>query len=226
MSHKKQGFRFEKDWNKEILQQIKNFEDWKIAITIPANVEIKAEHKVLNLDKAIGYLDGAKDIYKLDCICRTMMSNCDSPVETCIAWDSAKKLIDTDIYKNQNARLISKEEAIETLKMSHEAGLVHMAYAMWDDKVNRICSCCSCCCAIFSSVLRFGMFPGLLSSETISATDLSNCDSCGTCVDPCQFGARKIEENKLEVKKEQCYGCGICVPSCPTGAISIVEKHS
>jgi ferredoxin len=226
MAHKKQGFRFKKDWNSETLQQIKNFEDWKIAITIPVNMEIKAEQKVLSLEKAISYLDEAKEIYKLDCICRTMMGNCESPVATCLNWDSAKKLINTDIYKNQNARLISKEEAIETLKMSHEAGLVHMAYAAWDDKVNRICSCCSCCCAVFSSVLRFSMFPGLISSDTISVTNMDQCDNCGTCVDRCQFGARTIVDEKLKVNNDLCYGCGACVSTCPTEAITLVEKNS
>jgi len=82
-----------------------------------------------------------------------------------------------------------------------------MAYAMWDDKVNRICSCCSCCCGVFSSVLRFSMFPGLISSDTVSVTDMNECESCGTCVDGCQFGAREITDNKLRVNNDLCYGC-------------------
>jgi NAD-dependent dihydropyrimidine dehydrogenase PreA subunit len=213
-----------KKWGREMIQQISQFEDWKIAITIPVNMEIEAEHKILNLDEAICYLDGAKDIYKLDCICRTMMGNCDSPKETCIAWDSAKALLDTDIYKNQNAKLISKKEAIETLKMSHDSGLVHMAYAMWDDKVNRICSCCSCCCAVFSSVLDYSMFPELITSEMISVTDMNVCGRCGTCVDRCQFEAREIIDGTLTMNVDLCYGCGVCVTTCPNEAISLVYK--
>jgi ferredoxin len=225
MNHKKQGFRFEKDWKKETLRRIKEYEDWKIAITLPVNVSINAKHKVINLDQALNHLDGAENIYKLDCICRTRMGNCDSPIETCIAWDSAKKLLDTDLYKTQNTRLITKEEAIETLKVSHEAGLVHMAYAAWDDEVNRICSCCSCCCAVFSSILRFGMFPDLLSSDTVSVTDLNMCENCGTCVDRCQFGAREMHDQTLTVNTNLCYGCGLCVSTCPTGAITLVEAQ-
>jgi NAD-dependent dihydropyrimidine dehydrogenase PreA subunit len=213
-----------KKWGREMIQQISQFEDWKIAITIPVNMEIEAEHKILNLDEAISYLDGAKDIYKLDCICRTMMGNCDSPKETCVAWDSAKALLDTDIYKNQNARLITKEEAIETLKMSHDSGLVHMAYAMWDDKVNRICSCCSCCCAVFSSVLDYSMFPELITSEMISVTDINVCGSCGTCVDRCQFEAREMIDGTLTMNIDLCYGCGVCVTTCPNDAIILVKK--
>lgn len=211
-------------WDPATIQQIKEFEDWKIAITIPVNVELQAEHKVLNLDEAISYLDEAKNIYKLDCICRTMMGNCDSPTETCIAWDSAKKLLDTDIYKNQNTRLINKAEAIETLKMSHESGLVHMAYAMWDDQVNRICSCCSCCCAVFSSVLEYSMYPGLITSDTISMSDMDVCESCGTCVERCQFEARILLDDQLMVNSDLCYGCGVCVSTCPTEAITLLYR--
>ncbi|MFW9962874.1 MAG: 4Fe-4S binding protein [Candidatus Sifarchaeia archaeon] len=213
-----------KEWDSNTIEWIKNFERWNTAITIPVNVEIKAEHKILNLDQAIRYLDNAQTIYLSDCICRTTMGNCDSSVRTCIAWDSAKPLLDTDVYKNQNTQEITKKEAFEILRMSHEAGLVHMAYAMWDDKVNRICSCCDSCCAIFASVLKLKMYPELITTETIEVTDMSLCDNSGVCVDRCNFGAREIVDGKLKVNHEQCYGCGVCVSTCPTGAISLVMK--
>ena len=222
MESNSSGMQGGKQWDRGTIQQISEFEDWKPAITIPVDVEIKAEHKVLNLEKSIAYLDQAETIYKLECICRTMMGNCDSPKSTCIAWDTAKPLLDTDIYKNQNVRVISKEEAIETLKMSHEAGLVHMAYSMWDDKVNRVCSCCSCCCAVFNSVLKLGMFPGLITSDTIAETDIELCGTCGTCVDRCQFGARTVVDDLMVQNDELCFGCGVCVSTCPNDAISLV----
>jgi hypothetical protein len=105
----------ERGWDSKTLEQIKNFERWHTAITIPINVDLKAEPKILNIDQAVSYLDNAEHIYLSDCICRTMMQKCDSPRRTCIAWDTAKPLLDTDIYKNQNTVEITKEEAIETL---------------------------------------------------------------------------------------------------------------
>lgn len=215
------GREVRKKWDRGTIEQIKQFEDWKIAITIPVGVDIQAKQKVLNLDKSIQYLDQAETIYKLECICRTTMGNCDAPTSTCIAWDTAKPLLDTDIYRNQNVRVISKEEAIETLKMSHDAGLVHMAYAMWDDKVNRICSCCSCCCAVFASVLEYSMYPGLITSDAIAVTDMELCETCGTCVDRCQFKARSIDGDVMRQDDALCYGCGLCVSTCPNEAISL-----
>ncbi len=214
----------ERDWDPKTLEQIKNFERWHTAITIPVNVDLKAEPKILNIEQAVSYLDKAEHIYLSDCICRTMMQNCDSPRRTCIAWDSAKPLLDTDIYKNQNTVEITKEEAIETLKMSNDAGLVHMAYAMWDDNVNRLCSCCSTCCAIFASVLRHKMYPDLITSEALSITDMDKCINDGTCVERCHFGSREMVDGNLKVNDDLCYGCGLCVSTCPSEAISLVKK--
>ena len=212
------------EWNENILQNAKNFEDWRSAKTIPVNVELKGEQKVLHLDQAIGYLENAEHIYRLNCLCRSIIKNCDAPTDTCIAWDSAKGLLNEDLYKHAGTREITKEEAIETLKMSHDAGLVHMAYAMRDDEVNRICSCCSTCCAVFTSVLKYKMFPDLISSDYISVTDMDACASCGTCVDRCHFGAREMTDDGLHVNDDLCYGCGLCVSTCPEGAISLVKK--
>jgi ferredoxin len=220
MAHKKQGFRFESDWDEKTVSQA--MKTYNVAITLPVNIEIKAEQKVLSLSRALAYLEGAKEIYLIDCRCRTSMNNCDSPRNTCIGWDSPKRPLNPDTLKDMNAQQISKKEAVQTLKMSSDAGLVHMAYAISDDEVNAICSCCSCCCLILSSILRFGNNPDLISSDSISATDMYKCDNCGDCIDVCQFGARELVDNKLKFNDDLCYGCGLCVFSCPLDVITLV----
>ncbi|MFW9806026.1 MAG: ATP-binding protein [Candidatus Thorarchaeota archaeon] len=212
------------EWNEHILQNAKNFEDWRSAKTIPVNVELKGSQKILHLDQAISYLEDAKHIYRLHCMCRSTIKKCDAPTDTCIAWDSAKGLLDEEFYKYAGTREVTKEEAIETLKMSHDAGLVHMAYAMRDDEVNRICSCCSTCCVVFTSVLKYKMFPELISSDYRSVTDMDVCVSCGTCVDRCHFEARELTDDGLQAKEDLCFGCGLCVSTCPEQAISLVKK--
>jgi len=223
MSHKKHGFRFENDWDVETLES-----DWSgvtIAEPIPVNVEIKADQKVIHIDKAKEYLKKAEKIYRLDCECRTKRGNCDNPVETCLMWDVAESTIESDWAKELHIKKITLDEAYKTLKMSHEAGLVHMAYASGENpNVNSLCSCCSCCCAVFSGLLRFGMFKHVLSSDTIQVTDESACISCGQCIDSCHFGAREINDGKLEVNNEICYGCGLCVESFPEQAITILNR--
>jgi len=137
----------------------------------------------------------------------------------------AELVLSKDTYKDRNPRRITREEAMQVLARSHEAGLVHMAYAlMGKDRINAICSCCSCCCAILSSVLRFGLFPQLLTSDTISMTDMSKCTGCGICAERCQFGAREMDGDSLIINSKLCMGCGLCVTKCPTTAIKLVAK--
>jgi len=227
MAHRKQGYRFKNDWTVEDLQTVRRNEGfWKIAKTIPVNVKITAEHRVLNLEKAKEYLNKAKSIVLLNCACRTARGNCDSPLDVCLTMDSAaESVLSRDDVKDKNARRITKDEAVQVLVRSHEAGLVHMAYdVMGEDKVNAICSCCSCCCANLSAVLRFGLFPQTLKSDTTSMTDMSKCTNCGICVERCQFGAREMVGDSLILNPKLCMGCGLCVTKCPTSAISLAAK--
>ena len=227
MAHRKQGYRFKNDWTVEDLQSTRRSEGfWKIAKTVPVNIEIRAEHRVLNLEKAKAYLDKAHSIVVLNCGCRTARGNCDAPLDVCICMDSAAKdVLSKEDLKDKNPRAITKDQAMQVLARSHEAGLVHMAYdVMGENQINAICSCCSCCCAILSSVLRFGLFPQLLTSDTISTTDMSKCTGCGICVERCQFGAREMVGDSLTINYKLCMGCGLCVTKCPTAAIKLVAK--
>jgi len=64
-----------------------------------------------------------------------------------------------------------------------------------------------------------------------SFIDLSKCDGCAMCVEPCTYKALSIEEKKEngEVKKRAvvnealCKGCGSCAATCPPKAIYV--KH-
>ncbi|MFQ5837132.1 MAG: 4Fe-4S dicluster domain-containing protein, partial [Candidatus Bathyarchaeia archaeon] len=66
---------------------------------------------------------------------------------------------------------------------------------------------------------------------TVAYVDLSRCDGCALCVEPCSFKAIEIEEYKEngEVKERAvvndalCKGCGACAATCPPKAIYV--KH-
>jgi ferredoxin len=223
MTHKKQGYRFEDDWTIDELKEAEK--DWITAVTVPVNVKIEAEHRVLNLEKVKEYLSKATKIAHLDCFCREKRHNCDAPSDVCIYLnDRAEMALNSEDYKWRNPKETTMDEALDALVRSHEAGLVHMAYAYADDVINVICSCCSCCCEVLSGILRFGLAPHLLSSDMVSVADSELCNDCGDCVERCQFGAREMENERMAFNPEQCFGCSLCVSTCPTNAIKLVEK--
>lgn len=223
MPQRKQGFRFPEDWTEAELREVKQDEGLSVTKVVPVNIRVKGEHRVLHLDRAKQYLKKADEIWLMDCGCRNAQHHCDSPLHTCIVWDSAIQIAME--RPERSPERITMEKAVETLERSHEAGLVHMAYSLNDDKVNSLCSCCSCCCAVLSANLRYGLSLHLLKSDCASSTDSDKCDSCGTCVDRCQFGARTTVDGSLRFDRSLCLGCGLCVTKCPTGAIALIKKR-
>jgi heterodisulfide reductase subunit A len=71
----------------------------------------------------------------------------------------------------------------------------------------------------------------LLSRSTIwmepitSCVEQDLCRGCGTCVEVCEYGAIKLNQDTgrsiAEVNEALCEGCGTCSTYCPTGAIDI-----
>src|SRR4030042_1977257 len=100
----------------------------EVALTVPVNVEVEAEHRVYDLSEVREVLGGARMIVLQDCGCRADHGNCDSPLDTCLSLDEdAEEALRAGRY---NAREVGLEEALEVLRRSHEAGLVHMAYTL------------------------------------------------------------------------------------------------
>ena len=222
MHNSLQGKRFEEDYTVEELEGI--YSDIDHSVTVPVNVAIEAEHRVLDLTRMEEILRNARRIALLDCGCRTTYHNCEAPLETCVNLDHHAD--EALAQGSNNAWEATLEEALEALRVSHEAGLVHLAYVMeGEDSPGLICSCCPCCCHTLAGLLRFGLAPHILKSDQISETNVDACTACGVCEERCPFGARRMSDGELLYYEKQCFGCGLCVSTCPTGAIRLVEKN-
>jgi len=222
MAHKQKGYVFENDWT---IQEMKNNTDGLTGLVVPTNLKIDMEQMVLNTDKVKQYIDEAKSITIMDCPCRTKMKHCDGPLDVCITLNErADIFLNTPKWKYLKPFRATKEQAYEALRRANEAGLVHVAYVFADNRnagKPDICSCCSCCCFAFGATLRYGLSQHVLKASAKSSTDESKCTQCGICSDRCHFGARKMDDNKLEFNGDMCFGCGLCVSTCPTDAISL-----
>src|SRR3989304_6485121 len=167
-------------------------------------------------------LKEAKLISIGECPCRKKLHRCTAPLDVCFSLDKeAVKFIEKGL-----ARKVSLKEALDALRRSHEAGLVHVTITyQGKEKPEVICSCCSCCCHSLSGLIRFGMPEAVVASKYVAVLNPETCVDCGKCVARCQFRARWMENGKVKYDKTRCFGCGLCVSTCPTGAISLTARN-
>jgi len=198
--------------------------DRYVARTIPVRVDVGVSQTVLNLEEAEAILRAARSIALGDCVCRVEAKNCDAPVKTCLALDRTP----AELADGEYARFepVGVERALEILRASHEAGLVHMAFRKPGQPITEFCSCCSCCCWFFKELKRFEYRDAIVESSRVARHEADRCSGCGTCVARCHFDAwnpsAKGGVPSLDVAR--CFGCGVCVSSCPVGAISFVPR--
>lgn len=209
-----------KDWTKEELER--EYVGAMTAVTVPVNVRIEGRQRILDLSKMKRILKKARVISLGECGCRQKWKNCDAPLDVCICLDEEAE----NQIKHGWAKRASLVEALETLRRSHEVGLVHISYTFeGNDKPDVVCSCCSCCCHSLSALVRFGIPEAVVESMYVAVNDSETCINCGTCVKRCQFKARRLEKDKLVYKRTRCFGCGVCVSTCPTKSISLVKRN-
>lgn len=127
------------------------------------------------------------------------------------------------------AREMNKEEAIEFLKETEKAGLVHNT--IWDrgnESSLFVCNCCSCHCgSLFPQKLFHSK--GAHPSNYEPQFNMDLCTKCETCVRKCPSEAiyhrwpdkSDSSDEKMVLREELCIGCGICAANCPQDAIKM-----
>lgn len=117
-------------------------------------------------------------------------------------------------------KALTKEEAIEYLRKTEKAGLVHCtSNSMGGEHLMFICNCCSCHCGALKANKEHH-FKTIKPSNYRPSMNVELCAKCETCLKKCPMGAISyFEEEKMVVNYEVCIGCGVCATNCPKKAI-------
>jgi ferredoxin len=119
-------------------------------------------------------------------------------------------------------RSLTQEEAMDTLRRSAAAGLVH-SVSNNQEGLWYICNCCTCSCGVLRGLAELGQANVIARSAFVNQVDPDLCGGCGACVDRCQFGALALTD-ALQIDRGRCVGCGVCVPACPEDALRLVRR--
>ncbi len=105
-------------------------------------------------------------------------------------------------------------------------GFCHLLMLFGAPYIGGFCQCDYPECNALRSVLDLGT--GVLKSHYLAEVDYDICNSCGICVERCQWGALKFEvtTGKANIDQFKCFGCGLCQTGCPREAIKLVERKN
>ena len=146
-------------------------------------------------------------------------NECDKPVETCLVFAPVEGAFEDSLAD----RPLSKEEALQILRQTEEAGLVHTT-GNYQNGHSYICNCCSCCCGLLRSITEFGIPGSTIRSDFYPVVDAEACIGCGECIDLCPFGALSIPADVCQVDGTRCIGCGLCTTACSVDALHLARR--
>jgi ferredoxin len=191
--------------------------------TVPVQRTIEVLHNVAAYEDASEILRKAGKIVVTDCICRKQKrlvdQGCDKPLEACFMFGSmGQYYVDRGM-----GREVGADEAIRILTEAQEAGLVTQPATAQNP--GGMCNCCGDCCGVLSSLNRHPKPAEMVFSNYFAVVDQDECSGCETCLERCQMGAIKMNEDELaEINLDRCIGCGLCVATCPEEAIQLTPK--
>lgn len=190
--------------------------------TVPVGRSIPIQLEVMPYESAEKMVQSQSKFLVAPCICRRERSlvgeGCKKPEESCLVFGRG-----VDYYsRNRIGRIIDKKEALEILKEADKAGLVLQPSN--SQKIANICCCCGCCCGVLRTIKKHPKPASIVSTPFIASDNSSTCKGCGACLERCQIGALRLEDDKVVLDINRCIGCGLCVSTCPTSSLSLIRK--
>ena len=171
------------------------------------------DYTYLLLPEAEAVIAAEEHVYLWPCDCRAIVGSCDKPLDVCLRFDNEREL----------EREISREQALEILRMADAAGLMHTDYlGRSAGDTHAICNCCTDCCFPHRAAARLEAESVWPRRRHLAVVDREECTQCGDCVERCPFGAATMSaDDEPLVEAAECRGCGLCSTGCPAEAIAM-----
>jgi H+/Na+-translocating ferredoxin:NAD+ oxidoreductase subunit B len=193
---------------------------------VPVNKAIDhIRQAVFSYDMMTEVVDKAKKIAVAHCSCRQRVpvltgNQCTHSSEVCLKFNKmAEFIIDRGL-----GREITKEEALEKIRLSEEEGLIHFVDNC-QDEVQHNCNCCACCCwNVMPIKNRLVPRDIMMATYYLRETDQEECTGCGQCAEDCPLDIIAMEGEQPMVDETVCIGCGVCLLNCPTEAAQLKKK--
>jgi electron transport complex protein RnfB len=189
---------------------------------IPIGESVRTGMEIRPFESAAEIVAAAAAWGVMDCICRKQKAligeACEHPLDVCLVLHRRAGALD----QAPGVRVLTRDEALETLQRAARAGLVH-SVSNTQEGSSYICNCCTCSCGILRGIAELGIANAVARSAFINEVDEALCVSCEACVEYCQFEALSLL-GVAQVDALRCVGCGVCVPSCPEGALGLVRR--
>jgi len=192
---------------------------------ITVDKKIEAGNKIHTYDQMKTYIDKHEYISAATCFCRHEAKllgkdTHDMPMDVCMSFGPMAEYV----VERLGGKRLSKEEAMNTLNMAEEAGLIHMSRNTTDN-VDFVCNCDRWHCEVVTTMLKQSK-PGLFFNSGFQPTfDPDLCTACEECIDRCPPQALVMADNDVpEVNLDRCFGCAVCATGCPSDAIKMKSK--